>query len=1097
MIEDLFKIDKFDNIGITGLTKQLTSFCVVEIKKKSNRDIVLLTSSIYEGNMLYNSISKLYKNTYFFPMDDFITEESISISPDLLSIRLNTLEGLSNNKGNILITNLNGLLRYIPSKKVWNESIISIKKGEYNKDELEKELFNIGYERSAFVSKTGEYSSRGFVLDIFPYNYENPIRIEFWGDEIDSIREFDIDTQRSIKDINEVEIYPVSEFVGSKNIEIDTKQKNLSQVCDEVCSIFDYLDNPITIYDDFGTIRKTNERLSEDILNLNNEKKLNDKYMFSLDEIKIKDEIYLLKIDNLIENKKLDNIYNLKGREIDRFNSNISHINEYLNHALFSKKTVIIALKDDKKINNLKKFLDVPMHVTDINNIDKNQINIIKEDYAYGFELENLILLTEFELFKTVKSTRKVHTNKNKFKVGTKISNISNLAIGDYIVHINHGIGVYNGLKTITKGDMQKDYLEILYHGKDKLYIPVDKIDLISKYASSDSYVPKLNKLSDTEWQKTKIRIKNKVKDIAKKLLVISAKRMLKEGFAFEKDNEEQLRFESEFEYEPTKDQLIAIDKIKECMEKKYPMDMLLCGDVGYGKTEVAFRAIFKAILSGKQVAYLCPTTILSSQQYKSAVERFKNYGVEIALLNRFTSSKDEKIIKEKIKEGKIDLLIGTHKLLNNSIEYKDLGLLVVDEEQRFGVLHKEKIKEYKENIDILTLSATPIPRTLQMSLVGLRDLALIETPPQSRYSVQTYVIEESDQIIKEAIYKEMSRGGQVFVLFNNIEHIEQKYHDIKRIAPDAEIRIIHGQMSKEEIEDTMLAFVNNEFDILLCTTIIETGIDIPNVNTLIVFESDRFGLSQLYQIRGRVGRSDKIAYAYLTYKKNKTLTETSIKRLNALKEFTNLGSGFQIAMKDLSIRGAGDILGSEQAGFIDSVGYDLYTRILNEEVEKLKGNKVEDPIEVEEETSLVDVDNHIDNSYIKDESTKIEVHKLISKIDSEETLEKVSEEIKDRFGSIDKKLTIYMYSKLYESMAKKHDIDSLTKTNLYVELVLKNVDNINIDELFMESYYISDKFKFENKLNGLNIKLFTHSLDKHYIYYLIDFLKLYEKCLK
>ena len=1094
MIEDLFKIDKFDNIGITGLTKQLTSFCVVEIKKKSNRDIVLLTSSIYEGNMLYNSISKLYKNTYFFPMDDFITEESISISPDLLSIRLNTLEGLSNNKGNILITNLNGLLRYIPSKKSWNNSIISIKKGEYNKDELEKELFNIGYERSAFVSKTGEYSSRGFVLDIFPYNFENPIRIEFWGDEIDSIREFDIDTQRSIKDINEARIYPVSEFINSKNIEIEAKQKNLPDVCDEVCSIFDYLDNPITIYDDFGTIRKTNERLSEDILNLNNEKKLNDKYMFSLDEISIKDEIYLLKIDNLIENKKLDNIYNLKGREIDRFNSNISHINEYLNHALFSKKTVIIALKDDKKINNLKKFLDIPMHVTDINNIDKYQINIIKEDYAYGFELDNLILLTEFELFST---SDRPSTYKNKFKVGTKISNISNLAVGDYIVHINHGIGVYNGLKTITKGDMQKDYLEILYHGKDKLYIPVDKIDLISKYASSDSYVPKLNKLSDTEWQKTKIRIKNKVKDIAEKLLVVSAKRMLNEGFAFEKDNEEQIRFESEFEYEPTRDQLIAIDKIKECMEKKYPMDMLLCGDVGYGKTEVAFRAIFKAILSGKQVAYLCPTTILSSQQYKSAVERFKNYGVEIALLNRFTSSKDERIIKEKLKEGKVDLLIGTHKLLNSSIEYKDLGLLVVDEEQRFGVLHKEKIKEYKENIDILTLSATPIPRTLQMSLVGLRDLALIETPPAARYSVQTYVIEESDQILKEAIYKEMSRGGQVFVLFNNIEHIEQKYHDIKRIAPDAKIRIIHGQMSKEEIEDTMLAFVNNEFDILLCTTIIETGIDIPNVNTLIVFDSDRFGLSQLYQIRGRVGRSDKIAYAYLTYKKNKNLTETSIKRLNALKEFTNLGSGFQIAMKDLSIRGAGDILGSEQAGFIDSVGYDLYTRILNEEVEKLKGNKVEDPVEVEEETSLVDVDNHIDNSYIKDESTKIEVHKLISKIDSEETLEKVTEEIKDRFGSIDEKLTIYMYSKLYESMAKKHDIDSLIKTNLFVELVLKNTDNINIDELFMESYYISDKFKFENRNNGLHIKLFTHSLDKHYIYYLIDFLKLYEKCLK
>ncbi|MBR3490004.1 MAG: transcription-repair coupling factor, partial [Bacilli bacterium] len=460
-------------------------------------------------------------------------------------------------------------------------------------------------------------------------------------------------------------------------------------------------------------------------------------------------------------------------------------------------------------------------------------------------------------------------------------------------------------------------------------------------------------------------------------------------------------------------------------------------------------------------------------------------------------TAKDERIIKEKLKEGKVDLVIGTHKLLNKSIEYKDLGLLVVDEEQRFGVMHKERIKEYKENIDILTLSATPIPRTLQMSLVGLRDLALIETPPAARYSVQTYVIEESDQILKEAIYKEMSRGGQVFVLFNNIEHIEQKYHDIKRIAPDAEIRIIHGQMSKEEIEDTMMAFVNNEFDILLCTTIIETGIDIPNVNTLIVFDSDRFGLSQLYQIRGRVGRSDKIAYAYLTYKKNKSLTETSVKRLNALKEFTNLGSGFQIAMKDLSIRGAGDILGSEQAGFIDSVGYDLYTRILNDEVERLKGNMVKEVEEIEDEKPLVDVDNHIKNEYIKDESTKIEVHKLISTINSLETLGVVKEEIEDRFGKIDEDLEIYMYSKLYESMAKENDIDPLVKTNLFVEFVLKNPDNINIDKLFMDSYEISDKFKFENRNNGLHIKLFTHNLDKHYIYYLIEFMDLYKKCLK
>ncbi len=1094
MIEDIVNITTFDNIGITGLTKQLTSFCVVNIKNNSKRDIVLLTNSIYEGNILYNSISKLYKNTFFFPMDDFITEESISISPDLLSIRLGTLDGLVNNKGNILITNLNGLLRYLPSKETWVNSVIKIGKEECNKEKLEENLTNIGYERSPFVTKTGEYSSRGFVLDIFPYNYSNPIRIEFWGDEIDSIREFDIDTQRSIKDIDSIEIYPISEFINSKNVDIEAKQKNLPQVLDKVSSIFDYLDNPITIYDDYGTIRKSYDRLSDDIINLNKEKGINDKYMFSLEDINIKDEIYLLKIDNLIEGKKLDHIYNLHGKEVDRFKSNISYINEYLTNALFKKKTVIISIKDDNKLKNLEKFLEVPLYKTTVDKIDKTMVNVIKANYDYGFELDDLILLTEYELF--FNSDRSINY-KNKFKVGTKIGNINNLSIGDYVVHINHGIGVYNGLKTIKKGDINKDYLEILYYGKDKLYIPVDKIDLITKYASSDSYVPKLNKLSDTEWQKTKLRIKNKVKDIAGKLLEISAKRKLKEGFAFEKDNDEQIAFESEFEYEPTRDQLIAIDKIKECMERKYPMDMLLCGDVGYGKTEVAFRAIFKAILSGKQVAYLCPTTILSSQQYKSAVERFKNYGVEIALLNRFTTAKDERIIKEKLKGGKVDLVIGTHKLLNKSIEYKDLGLLVVDEEQRFGVMHKERIKEYKENIDILTLSATPIPRTLQMSLVGLRDLALIETPPAARYSVQTYVIEESDQILKEAIYKEMSRGGQVFVLFNNIEHIEQKYHDIKRIAPDAEIRIIHGQMSKEEIEDTMLSFVNNEFDILLCTTIIETGIDIPNVNTLIVFDSDRFGLSQLYQIRGRVGRSDKIAYAYLTYKKNKSLTETSVKRLNALKEFTNLGSGFQIAMKDLSIRGAGDILGSEQAGFIDSVGYDLYTRILNDEVERLKGNIVKEVEEIEDEKPLVDVDNHIKNDYIKDESTKIEVHKLISTINSLETLGVVKEEIEDRFGKIDEDLEIYMYSKLYESMAKENDIDPLVKTNLFVEFVLKNPDNINIDKLFMDSYNISDKFKFENRNNGLHIKLFTHNLDRHYIYYLIEFMDLYKKCLK
>ena len=587
------------------------------------------------------------------------------------------------------------------------------------------------------------------------------------------------------------------------------------------------------------------------------------------------------------------------------------------------------------------------------------------------------------------------------------------------------------------------------------------------------------------------------MKDIADKLLKIQAERKLQKGFAFKRDEEEENEFASDFKYEPTVDQFIAIDKIKTSMESENPMDMLLCGDVGYGKTEVAFRAMFKAVNSGKQVAYLCPTTILSTQQYKAALDRFSNFGVTIALLNRFTTMKEQKEIKEKLLNGKIDIIIGTHKLLNNSIKYKDLGLLIIDEEQRFGVTHKEKIKEYKSTVDVLTLSATPIPRTLQMSLVGIRQLALIETPPVDRYPVQTYVIEESNAIIREAIYKEMSRGGQIFILYNSVEHIEEKKLEIQKIVPEAKIRVAHGRMNKEEIEDTMISFINNEFDILLCTTIIETGIDIPNVNTLIIYEADRFGLSQLYQIRGRVGRSNKIAYAYLMHSKNKVLNENAVKRLNAIKEFTKLGSGFQIAMRDLSIRGAGDILGSEQAGFIDSVGYELYIKILNDEVDKLKGLKIKEE-EKEEEKPLIDVEDHIKDEYIDDESLKIEIHKKISEIDNYKKLKDIKKEIEDRFGKIDEELNIYMYTKLFENRAKNLELINIKQTNLYVEITMDKefIDKLNVDELFMNISSISTNFKFDFKNDLLHIKLLFHSLDKHFIYYLNEFLDEIEKLL-
>ena len=1098
-INKLLNINQIDNISITGLTSQLICFYVNNLYNSYNKNILIVTNSLYEANKYYSSLSKLRNNVYLFPMDDFLTSESLAISPELKSIRLNTLNVLSQNNKNIVITNLMGFLRYLPSKKLWNNSIIKLEKNQYiDKEQLYKDLISIGYEPSTIVNKTGEIASRGYIIDIFPINTDNPIRIEFWGDTIDSIRKFNVETQRSIDDLNDIQITPYSEFINEKKIDdIENKQKYLPYVVNEVSSIIDYLDDTILIYKDYNQITSSCLNLVNEINQYDIEKNesIKTNYMHDFYELERENNnVYLLTIDNLLQKKSVNKQYNFSSKLPNKFDSNFNYLNEYLEKNLFNKKQIVICLSDENKIKSIQKYLTVDSVFTNINELYPNKINIVELDIDEGFEIDKYIILCENELYK---NRNKEINYKNKFKFGTKINDINNLNIGDYVVHLSHGIGMYTGIKTIVKNGNEKDYLEVLYKDNDKLYIPVEKINLISKYSSNESVVPKLNKLGGTEWQKTKIKVRNKVKDIADKLLKIQAQRKLQKGFSFKKDEEEEKEFDSEFKYEPTVDQYIAIDKIKKAMESPYPMDMLLCGDVGYGKTEVAYRAIFKAVNSGKQVAYLCPTTILSSQQYKSAIDRFSNFGVTIALLNRFTTTKEFNEIKEKLSTGKIDVVFGTHRLLNQTIKFKDLGLLIIDEEQRFGVTHKEKIKEYKSSIDVLTLSATPIPRTLQMSLVGIRELALIETPPIDRYPIQTYVIEESIEIVREAIYKEMSRKGQVFILYNSIEHIEEKLNELKNIIPEANIRIAHGKMNKEEIEDTMMSFVNNEFDILLCTTIIETGIDIPNVNTLIIYDADKFGLSQLYQIRGRVGRSNKIAYAYLMYSKNKQLNEQAIKRLNAIKEFTQLGSGFQIAMRDLSIRGAGDLLGSEQAGFIDSVGYELYLKILNDEVNKLKGivNKEDDS---EEEIPLVDVANHINDEYVSDESLKIELHKKINEIDSYKKLEEVKSEIEDRFGKLDDQMLIYMNSKLFENRAKRLNIDNIKQTNLYIEISLNKdlIKKLEIDNLFMDISLLSNNFKFEFKNDCVKVKLLLHGLDKSFIYYLNDFLDKIENML-
>lgn len=1075
--------------NVIGLTEELESIYIKNLYDTKTSDILVVTSTLYEANKFYNLVLKYTNDVYLFPMDEFITSEASISSPELEITRLETLNTIVNNKSKkIIITNLMGLLRYLPQKQKYQENMIYITvDSEVNKEELYRKLCNSGYKPETLVTKTGEISSRGYILDVFPVNEENAVRIEFWGDTIESIRYFDINSQLSIKEVKEITINPFSEFLTDKDLDEEERKQKYLYKYEKISKLTEYLDSPILIYKEYSQIYNSYLNLQEEIHNYNLETKQNEKYMFLLEEFSEKCEIYISSVDSILPNVKIDFTHIYDSHDAPNFDDNVNLLNEKIREYIGLNKTVIMSLDSESQYNNVVRFLSSKFIKTDINNIRKNALNIIIHPITKGYIFDNYVVLASSNLFKNV-SSKNIY--KSKFKYGTKISSINSLNIGDYVVHNMHGIGVYQGIVALKKGNIVKDYLQIRYKDDGKLYIPVEKIDLISKYSSNDSIQPKLNKLGSTEWQKTKLRVQKKLKEIADEILRIAIIRRTTNGFAFKKDLPEQLVFENEFQYEETEDQLKAVQQIKNEMEKNSPMDMLLCGDVGYGKTEVAFRAMFKAICSNKQVAYLCPTTILSNQQYNSALTRFKNFPVNIALLNRFTSKREAEKIVSDLKEGKIDILFGTHRILSNDIEFKDIGLLVVDEEQRFGVTHKEKIKKYKANIDVLTLSATPIPRTLQMSMVGLRSLCLIETPPFNRYPVQTYVLEENDYIIKDAIYKELSRGGQVYILCNRIDSFEKRINDLVGLIPDIKIGYAHGRMNKNEIEDIMFKFVNKEFNVLLCTTIIETGIDIPNVNTLIILDADKFGLSQLYQIRGRVGRSNKVAYAYLMYEKKKILSEIATKRLSAIKEFAQLGSGFSIAMRDLSIRGAGSVLGSEQSGFIDTIGIELYLKMLNEEIDKITGKSNYDNNDEEEQVSL-NVETHIDDSYVNDDNLKIEIHNIINQIDSFESLNVARRKIEDRFGKISENLEIYMYEELFESIRKKKGIEIVKQTDKYIELSFsKDYSNrIKADELFINAYKISRNFKLSYVNSRIVLTLSITNLDKHFIYYIVDLL--------
>ena len=1081
LIDNLFSDLSTKSVSLDNMSEELFAMYVWQILNKKYKNILLITSTLIEANKLFQKISLYTNDVYLFPMDDFLTSEAIAISPDLLITRLETLKAIQNDKPLIVITHLMGYLHFLPNKKIYKDNILTISTDmEISHKALIEKLQLLGYKRETIVTKTGELGVRGFIIDLFPLGENHPIRLEFFGDTIESIRTFDENTQRSLEHLDKITIYPCTEFLVDIPLDEEKPPKPLDNYI-KVDSIQDYLTNTVTIYKDPNSIKIVYENIINDVKDYTEEKNIKTTRFFFPYEEKYREEAILyFSIDSAIEAKK--EIISFDTKNPPQFYEDTESIEKYLSESLMYSKTIIISLKDYQKKSLMNK-LNLPSIDTNLTNIELGKINYISLEMEEGFIYKNYIFLTANELFQKKTINKKYKTN---FKYGSKITDINKLEIGDYVVHQSCGIGIYNGLKTLKQGKQLKDYVEVLYQDNDKLYIPVEKIDLLLRYSSKEGVAPKIYKLGENQWQKVRSRVKSKVHDMALDLLRLQSERESRKGFAFSKDDSMQKEFEANFAYQPTKDQLLVTSQIKEDMEQPHPMDRLLVGDVGFGKTEVAFRAIFKAILDQKQVLFLCPTTILSNQHYETAMQRFESFPIEIGLLNRFTSKKDTNRIIAGLKDGTIDLVIGTHRLLSNDIKPKDLGLLVIDEEQRFGVRQKEKIKMYKSNIDVLTLTATPIPRTLQMSITGLRSMSLIETPPVNRYPVQTYVLPVNKTLIKEAINKELARDGQVFVLYNHVSDIDDKVTEISNLVENARVISAHGQMDKNEIEDKMMQFINHEADVLVCTTIIETGIDIPNVNTLIILDADHFGLSQLYQIRGRVGRSNKIAYCYLMYEEGKILTETAAKRLKVIKDFTSLGSGFAIATRDLSIRGAGDILGSEQAGFIDSVGIDLYLKMLEEETKKLNGEEI---TEDENMQPLISVSTHISDSYVKEQDLKIEIHRIINQIDSKESLEKTRQELEDRFGKLNEDMIIYMYEEWFEKLVKKLNIKRVHQTKNTIEVTISASQIKDGENLFRTAFKISPMFRFKSTSTEVTIILDTIKLDKHPIYYLTELL--------
>lgn len=1072
-------------VGIYGASESGRGYIIDGILENSDKSIIIVAQSDMEAKNLYEDLILYTNEVYYFPTKEMVFYNIDAISGDLRWARLKVINQILNNKKKIIVTSIEAFAaKYTPHKLFSKYSMCLSENQEVNINEIVKNLIQSGYERVEMIESKGQFSLRGGIFDVFPTCSTYPYRVELFGDEIESIRTFNTESQRSIEKVKNIEIFPAKEIIVSeeslklgkerlknefdkiastekdkerieklrkvlnRNIEtleetssFETIDSYLTYFSQETESFFDYFKDYFFILDEAqrckGKLDSTYLEFQEnftafsqrgDIFPGQGELLVNKEEVLELFEDK---EIAFLEALN--KNSNWLNpaaIFNVVQITANNYQGQLDLlIDDILSKKAAGYKTLILSgtrARGERLVGTLRDRGIESSYRDNIDNIQFGEVVITFGNQIKGFEYPEYktCVISDKEVFGEAK--RKINTKKSKKKGVSKIKSFAELKPGDYVVHANHGIGVYKGIKQIEVGGHKRDYLDIVYDKSDKLYVPVDQLDLIQKYIGSEGKAPKVNKLGGAEWQKAKAKARKSINEIAEDLVKLYATRTTVKGHKFSKDTEWQKQFEDEFPFEETPDQLTSLEEIKQDMESDKPMDRLLCGDVGYGKTEVALRAAFKSVMDGKQVALLVPTTILAEQHYKNMKARFSDFPIKIDMVSRFRTAKQQKETLQKLKEGNLDILIGTHRLVSKDITFKDLGLLIVDEEQRFGVKQKEKIKNIKKNVDVLTLSATPIPRTLHMSLTGVRDISVIETPPEERYPVQTYVVEQNDQLIRDAILREIGRNGQVYFVYNRVEDIEKMAKYVQALVPESKVGVAHGQMAERQLEKEMYDFMDQKYNVLVCTTIIETGMDIQNVNTIIIYDSDKMGLSQLYQLRGRVGRSNRIAYAYLLYTKDKVLTEVAEKRLKALKDFTELGSGFKIAMRDLEIRGAGNMMGSSQHGHMAAIGYDLYCRMLEDTVKLIKGEIQKEPIET---TVDIKVDAFISENYIEDEIQKIEVYKKIAAIEGLDDYSDIKEELEDRYSKIPEPVYNLMDIAYIKSQAKKIFIEEIKET--------------------------------------------------------------------